>query len=645
MSSSSATPIQLSRRRLTPKQGLKVALVSMPFQVRVRPSIQISLLAGYAIEAGHEVDQLSLNLELAARMDLDRYDMLCNQGRNLFLGDFVFAAEAFGDDAPPIPEDLEILLATESGPEGAAQLAEDLIALRVETIPAYLDHLMESIDWGSYDVVGFTSTFQQTAASLAMARRIKSVYPEPLMLFGGANFEGVMGQELVRSIDTVDYAISGEADVSFPEFLAAVSSGKDPTVVPGVIGRRDGEVVFTEADMIVDLDQQPALDYDEYFARSERLDLLDATRRNHIWLPYESSRGCWWGAKAHCTFCGLNGSTMSFRSKGADKVLEELWGLARRYHVTNIEVVDNIVETSYLESVFPTLTELDNDFTFFLEVKADMSRNEIATLRDAGVTVLQPGIESMNSHVLSLMRKGTRSSWNVNMLRWTLYHGIDTSWNVLCGFPGETEDDYIEQEELFADLHHLQPGGGVHRIWMERYSPIFTKTDKYPSSDVTPVQGYQHMFPEYVDHAEAAYFFDYELENTLPDSAFEGTRKALHEWQTAWQRASKPKLTVIQTPDFIRIDDDRSDDRRGSYSFEGPMARLYRAAMDRPVRAKDIIEQHGLSASEAAVEQRLDEFCDAGLMMRDRKLYLSLAIPKRGSRMQEVHDTFATNNE
>lgn len=640
----SNTPIQLSRRRLTPTHGLKVALVSMPFQVRVRPSIQISLLAGYAIEAGHEVDQLSLNLELAAKMDRDRYDMLCEQGRDLFLGDFVFAAEAFGEDAPPIPDDLELLVASESGPEGAEQLAEDLIRLRLEIVPAYLDELMESIDWASYDVVGFTSTFQQTAASLAMARRIKNVYPKPLMLFGGANFEGVMGQELVRSIDVIDYAISGEADVSFPEFLAAVSADKDPTVVPGVIGRRDGEVVFTEADMIVDLDQQPALDYDEYFERSERLDLMDATRRTQIWLPYESSRGCWWGAKAHCTFCGLNGSTMTFRSKSSDKVLEDLWSLARRYHITNIEVVDNIVDTSYLDSVFPTLTELDNDFNFFFEVKADMSRNDLSTLRDAGVTLLQPGIESMNSHVLSLMRKGTRASWNVNMLRWSLYYGISASWAVLCGFPGETEDDYNEQETLFGDLHHLEPGAGVHRIWMERYSPIFTKTDKYPSIGVTPVQGYKHMFPDYVDHDEAAYFFDYELENTLPDSAFEGVRKALHEWRSAWQRESKPTLTVIQTPDFIRIDDDRSDDRRGSYSFEGPMARLYRAAMERPVRAKDIIEQHGLSASEAVVEQRLDEFCDAGLMMRDRKLYLSLAIPKRGSRVGELHERFASSN-
>src|SRR3954465_271775 len=38
----------------------------------------------------------------------------------------------------------------------------------------------------------------------------------------------------------------------------------------------------------------------------------------------ETARGCWWGAKNHCTFCGLNGETMGFRAKSADRVMTEI---------------------------------------------------------------------------------------------------------------------------------------------------------------------------------------------------------------------------------------------------------------------------------------------------------------------------------
>ena len=49
------------------------------------------------------------------------------------------------------------------------------------------------------------------------------------------------------------------------------------------------------------------------------------------WQPsvfVETSRGCWWGERMHCTFCGLNGATMAYRSKSAPRALAELTHLA-----------------------------------------------------------------------------------------------------------------------------------------------------------------------------------------------------------------------------------------------------------------------------------------------------------------------------
>ena len=39
-------------------------------------------------------------------------------------------------------------------------------------------------------------------------------------------------------------------------------------------------------------------------------------------IPLETSRGCWWGMKHHCIFCGLNGKQMAFQDKSPDRVAQ-----------------------------------------------------------------------------------------------------------------------------------------------------------------------------------------------------------------------------------------------------------------------------------------------------------------------------------
>ncbi len=83
-------------------------------------------------------------------------------------------------------------------------------------MPAFLDECMDAFDMARYDVVGFTTTFEQNLASLSLARMVKERYPEKVVVFGGANCDGVMGVELHRSFPWIDYVVSGEADLVFP---------------------------------------------------------------------------------------------------------------------------------------------------------------------------------------------------------------------------------------------------------------------------------------------------------------------------------------------------------------------------------------------------------------------------------------------
>ena len=58
-------------------------------------------------------------------------------------------------------------------------------------------------------VVGFTTTFGQTVASVALAAELKRRDPGIAVVFGGAGCEGVMGEALLRSFPSIDVVVRG----------------------------------------------------------------------------------------------------------------------------------------------------------------------------------------------------------------------------------------------------------------------------------------------------------------------------------------------------------------------------------------------------------------------------------------------------
>jgi ribosomal peptide maturation radical SAM protein 1 len=592
------------------------------------PSIQVGLLKALATAHGFPVRSLHANLDFAARIGLDYYQRLAEH-RGHMVGEWLFSLDAFQDDAPDpdsymldeLAHDLSYLA------EPHEDLRRKLISTRRTDVPLYLDALVESFPWEEAAVVGFSSTFQQNTASFALARRLKQRYPHIFTVFGGANFDDEMGPELVRAVDCIDAAVIGEGDDAFPALLAALAAGSDLGLVPGLARRVDGKVTVTPAAPARNqLDDLPVPDYEEYFERAEELRILPEGNRN-VRLPIETARGCWWGAKHHCTFCGLNGMSMSFRSKSPERVLDELSHQARRYRSCYFEAVDNILDLTYLKQLFPALIASGAGYQFFYEVKSNLNREQLRLLAQAGVTRIQPGLESLNSHVLALMCKGVRAAQNVNLLRWARYYDIDAGWNLLWGFPGETELDYAEQAAVIPHLFHLQPPSATNRIWLERFSPLFNDHQTCQITERTPERSYRYVYPRDVDLSKAAYFFDYQLAGGLPESVFEGVRKAVAAWSQAWSAEEQPSLTYWSAPHFVQIRDRRWPERMGTYTFEDTLADLYLACITRPTTAAAVQRQLGLTLSAEAIHEVFAEFRDRGLMFLDGPFAVALALP------------------
>jgi ribosomal peptide maturation radical SAM protein 1 len=316
---------------------------------------------------------------------------------------------------------------------------------------------------------------------------------------------------------------------------------------------------------------------------------------------------------------------MEFRSKSPERVAEELAVLARRHRTFRFDAVDNILDARYLTTVLPAIARSEADYDLFYEVKANLTRAQLKQLAEAGVRRIQPGLESLDSGVLGLMNKGVRASQNVNLLRWAAYYGISVSWNIIWGFPGETRAEYDRMAAAIPDLVHLTPPEGAGRVWLERFSPLFSQPGTYAIKDRRPEASYRYVYPAALDLERIAYFFEYEFTDALPDDAYSGVQDAVAAWSEAWSPAP-PRLVSWSAPGFVQIYDGRHPGRERTCSFDGVHALIYRAINDRARSAAAIGRSLGIDAT-VEIEAVLAEFGALGLVFRDGPLALALAVP------------------
>lgn len=608
---------------------LRVALVNMPWSSASSPSIQCGLLQAVARRAGHTCDSVYLNLEFAARIGGGVYAEIADMtGERLhLLGEWLFSFAAFGETTPDADYLAEFPEAGLAGTSHAtAPLWDSPSELRRKVAPEWIEEVASRPVWRSYDVVGFTSTFLQNAASLALGRRLKELHPNLVLVYGGANFDSVMGPEYLRALPWLDHVVSGEADLSFPDLLAAISRD-DKQPVAGVTSQRSAGDAVPHA-VPVDMDDLPVPDYEDYFQQLERFGSRNLLGEARVTLPLELSRGCWWGQKHHCTFCGLNALGMEFRSKSSSRAMAEVRELLRRYPSVHLDAVDNILDMRYVTSWCADMAAEHWDVNVFFEVKANLDREQLTVLRDAGILRIQPGIESLSTRVLTLMRKGSTSLINVRLLKWAKYLGVDVSWNLLLGFPGEADEDYERQLEIMPLLAHLQPPAGATRVWLERYGPYF-EDSSFGFTDVAPKGCYRHIYPDDVDLAKTAYFFDYRVEGTCSTQIEQRLSEAVREWKRR-HREQRPSLVYQRLPDRVILIDRRTPDAR-RLVLDGWQAHAYEECGDSIRSAGGVanaLRAKGHHVADEQVEDFLAACCRAGIMLADDGKHLSLALPE-----------------
>lgn len=618
------------------QQKTEVLLICMPFASLMTPSIGLSLLKAGLARKGISAKVLYPIFGFARRVGVEPYGLIAEASSNNTYhmgGEWVFSEALFGSTPQDTEAYVEHIL---RNPEGlhcqffgtASKKSIGTVLKMRDAVDPFLDETLSLVLDHQPRIVGFTSLCQQHMASLALAQRIKEHEPEMHIVFGGPNCASVMGMELVRQFACVDAVVSGEGDIVFPELVRRVLAGESLAGLQGVYTRSSEPVVDANgrpanAAVVVTLDDLPFPDYEDYF---------DQLRASHLRLPgapsllCELARGCWWG---RCTFCSLNGPTKGYRAKSAQRGLRELTHLAAKHHGHHISLVDNVLNVEYFEDLLPRLARQRVAGGMFCEVRANLTKAQVRALRDANILTVQPGIESLSTPVLRLMRKGTTALENIQFLKWCKEFGLRPLYNLLCGLPGEPPEAYRQMADLVPWVTHLTPPEILGPIYLARFSPHFENPQRFGFANPEPWPAYRYIYrldPAAI--ANLAYYFTYEYQE--PQDPFVYTnplRKAIGTWLNVHAVSD---LFYQDDAAKIAVWDQRPATPEPLTVLTGLQRTLYLACDEVQTigQLQDRAEQRtGETWSQDHLEELLQPILDRRLMVRDRNAWLSLAIP------------------
>jgi radical SAM superfamily enzyme YgiQ (UPF0313 family) len=317
-------------------------------------------------------------------------------------------------------------------------------------------------------IVGFSNSMWNEQLNLALAKALKSKYPDVLIVFGGPSTPD-FPDKFLKDNPYIDFTIRAEGEKALAILLRTLMENGELTSVP-YLSFRDKEV---EDNIISNLNEPPDLakDLDQYPSPylTGQYDYLFETSNSGEILPHrfqaiiETNRGC----PFLCTYCywGRGGSARKYRFHSLERIGEEIEWFAKHrieylfnadsnfgMHKRDMEIakmlVDNKKKYGYPEK-FRTCWGKNTDKRIF-QIANFLHDNEL----DKGITLAR---QTNNKEALVNVKRD-----NISL---EAYTSLQEQFNVLdvpvycemiLGLPGETVESWYSgiEESLSAGLNN-----------------------------------------------------------------------------------------------------------------------------------------------------------------------------------------------
>jgi anaerobic magnesium-protoporphyrin IX monomethyl ester cyclase len=347
----------------------------------------------------------------------------------------------------------------------------DVVLIDAAIEPNYLERIRQ--ECVSAVCIGISLlTGPMIRGAIEAARYVKEHLPHVAVIFGGWHPTLCPGSTLLEPY--VDIVVRGQGEITIVEVAKALAEKKPFDLIAGISWKKSGRLVENLERRVqpVDTFAQPAYDLTNFDAY-ERL-----TGKRE--LAYATSVGCPYA----CNYCtDMVVYKRRFNAYSAEHVVAELTELVQRYRINNVALLDSNfpVDLKRAIAIAQGIRDSGVKFTWTFQASTDficrMTQEQLQLLADSGVTYMGFGTESTSPSVLKLMNKRhQRVDEMYHTARKAHLAGIRVNFNLILGYPGETEADRLHTFRTMSDIGRHFPN--------VRFSPnIFTP---YPGIPIWP---------------------------------------------------------------------------------------------------------------------------------------------------------------
>ena len=292
------------------------------------------------------------------------------------------------------------------------------------------------------------------------------------VVFGGWHPSLVPGQTLQENY--VDAVVRGQGDLTLLEIAQNLSEGKEYRTVQGVSSKVMGMPQHSPERRVALLDDLPTPAFE--LADFDAYERVSGERK----LAYATSVGCPYA----CNYCtDMVFYKRRFNALEAQRVVSEVTELVERYRIDEVAMLDSNLPVDWRRAreIAQGFVDSGKKFHWTFQASTDflcrMSDDDVRLLGESGVSHMGFGTESTSSSVLKLMNKRhQRVDEMYETARKASIGGIHVTFNLIFGYPGETEADREETLLTMSDI--------ARQFWNVSFSPnLFTP---YPGIPIWP---------------------------------------------------------------------------------------------------------------------------------------------------------------
>ena len=352
---------------------------------------------------------------------------------------------------------------------------------RVPELPTGLRHGLEDAEIieripDRVDVIGVTCMFSlEWTFSRDLILKIRDRFPEVSIVAGGEHITA-LPEYVMTDCPAIDFCVAGEGEQTMVDLVTALAAGTPATEVPGLIYRRDGAIVTSEARKrirVLDTIPRPAWDLVPIRNYLESGTMIGVNFGRS--MPILASRGC----PYQCTFCSNPGMWGTlWRAREPQEVFDEIMSYKKEYGATNFDFYDltAIVKKQWIVDFCMLLIENDANITWQLPsgTRSESIDDEVTNLLfRSGCVYLTYAPESGSPATLERIKKKIRPERMLHSMRDSYRNGINMKANIILGFPDDTLWDVLQSYWFIVKMAAV----GVNDVVCFPFSP-------YPGSEL-----------------------------------------------------------------------------------------------------------------------------------------------------------------